>query len=128
MSYNITNWTTKRIINLVIPFSALYSDSIRRDWLPEQPEVNLETQEVTIKCGCEQTIKGSFADETNSAIRVTELGIRGEGSGSLWHEALKQALGKSTGTLEAVRVWEGGDYVDRLRVEDGVITEEKIEL
>lgn len=30
--------------------------------------------------------------------------------------------------LEAVRIWEGGDYVDRLRVKDGVITEEEVEL
>lgn len=128
MSYNITNWTTKRIENLVIPFAALYDKSIREDWLPDQPTINPDTQEIAIRCGCEQEIKGTFADETNSGIRVTAFDMRGEGSGTFWHDVLRPALKRSTGILEAVRIWEGGDHVDRLRVKDGVITEETIEL
>lgn len=127
MSYNITNWTTKHIENLVIPFSALYDASIRKDWLPEQPRI-IPGQGIVIECGCGQTINGSFADETNSAIHVSGFDMHGEGSGSFWHEVLNQALEKSTGMLEVVRIWEGGDYIDRLRVKDGVVTEEKIEL
>lgn len=106
MSYNVTNWTTKRIKNLVIPFSALYNkDVVRKDWLPEQPKINPDTQEIVITCGCGQEIKGTFADETKSAVRVTEFDMHGEGSGSFWHECLRQALEKSTGTLEAVIIY-----------------------
>lgn len=130
MSYNITNWTTKRIENLVIPFSALYDASIRKDWIPEQPRLVPHSghQGIVIEGGCGQMIEGSFADETNSAIRVSNFDMHGEGSGSFWHEVLKSALEKSTGTLEVIRIWEGGDYIDRLRVKDGVLSEEKVEL
>lgn len=128
MSYNITKWETKRLENLVIPINALYADTIREDWLPEQPTISANGQEVIIRGGCEQEIKGLFVDTERTAIRITGFQMRGEGSGTFWHEVLRQALKKSTGTLEAVRVWEGGDYIDRLSVKDGVVTETGVKL
>lgn len=131
MSYNISQWKTKRIENLVIPFSALYDESLRKDWIPNPPIIseNLGKRGLTIECGCGQEIKGFAGDENPiAAIHVTEFDMHGEGSGTFWHEVLEQALKKSTGLLEAVRVWEDGDYIDRFRVKDGVISEKEIEL
>ena len=34
----------------------------------------------------------------------------------------------STGKLVATRIWEGGDTIDQITIEDGVVTEETIEL
>lgn len=133
MSYNISQWKTKRIDNLVIPFSALYNESLHKDWLPEKPIIAVSENGdfvLNIECGCGQEILGLAIKEGGSiiAIQVTAFDMSGEGSGTFWHEVLERALRKSTGLLEVVRVWEDGDYIDRLLVEDGVVTEEKIEL
>ena len=37
-------------------------------------------------------------------------------------------LEHSTGRLVAIQVWEGGDSITRLTVQDGVVKEEQIEL
>jgi hypothetical protein len=134
MGYNISQWKTKRLENLVIPFSALYDESLRKDWLPEKPVITEPAGDgefiLTIECGCYQKIVGFAVKEGEliTAIQVTSFEMHGEGSGTFWHEVLKQALEKSTGTLKAVRIWEDGDYIDRLSVKDGVITETEVKL
>jgi hypothetical protein len=125
MSYNIDNWKTKKLDNLVIPLKALYKHK-RKDLHPEQPVItNEETNEVTIECGCEQEIKGTI---TEGLLTVTEFDMTGEGSGTFYEYILKPALEESTGVLEAVLIWEGGDTIQRLVVKNGEILETNIEL
>ena len=52
----------------------------------------------------------------------------GEGSGTFKHLILDEALKESTGELEAVLVWEGGDSITRFIVKDGEVSESNIEL
>lgn len=118
MPYDISKWKTKKLDNLVIPLDALYR-SERKDWLPGAPKVmDAESGEVEIECGCGQSIQGILKD---SALRVTSLDMSGEGSGTFLREILEPALKESTGGLEAVLIWEGGDSVTRLIVKDGVV-------
>ncbi len=125
MSYNIDTFKVKKLENLIIPLKAFFKHE-RTDWHPEQPRiVNAETMEIVMECGCEQLIKGILKD---GAIHVTELQMYGEGSGTFKGWILDEALKQSTGELEAVLVWEGGDSITRLIVSDGVVTETKVEL
>jgi hypothetical protein len=59
---------------------------------------------------------------------VDSIIASGEGSGTALSWIIEPALADSTGKLVAVRVWEGGDSIDRLTVVDGVVTTEQIEL
>ncbi len=125
MSYEIDKWKTKKLNNLVIPLKSFY-ESERTDWHPEQPLViNTETMEVKLKCGGDQHIKGILKD---GLLTVTEFEMYGEGSGNFMHYVLYDAFRQSAGELEAILVWEGGDSITRLIVNDGVLTEEEIEL
>lgn len=125
MSYDIDTWKTKRLENLQIPLSAFYKHE-RTDWHPSKPTViDPLTMAVKIECACEQSITGILKD---GILTVTEFDMTGEGSGTFWEWILKPALEESTGILEAVRVWEGGDYIDRLAVSNGKIKEKKIDL
>ena len=125
MSYNIDTWKTKRLENLTIPREAFYR-SERTDWHPECDEgTDLFAGQITLHCGCDQTIKGTL---DSGQIRITEFDMAGEGSGTLYHEILEPALKESRGYLEAVLVWEGGDSITRLVVNDGEVTSEEIEL
>lgn len=125
MSYNISSFKIKRLENLVIPLSALY-DNVEKNWKPEQPKiVDASTMEVEIYGGCGQTIKGILKDDS---IHVTKLDLSGEGSGSYMHYIIKDALLQSTGELDAILIWEGGDSVSRLTVKDGLYKDESMDL
>ncbi len=121
MSYNIDQWKLKRLENFTIPTSAFFL-SPRKDW---HPEIEKEDDLTVLVCGCGQEIKGI---EKDGLLHISEIEMSGEGSGTFFHYVLDEALKQSKGILEAVRVWEGGDSIDRLLVEDGKITITEIEL
>lgn len=124
MSYNITDWNTKRLENLIIPLRAFYQHP-RNDWHPQGMIQNPETNEVELSCGCEQSIKGVLA---GNQLLVTEIDMEGEGSGTFFSWILEPALRASEGELIAVLIWEGGDTIERLTVKDGDVKTERIEL
>lgn len=141
MSYNISQWKTKRLVDLKIPLSALYSDSIRKDWLPDSTPLRQlfpgDSMQLKIKCGCEQVLVGvinsaegisSPTDYKDNMMEITEFQMRGGCSGVFFNDVLRPALARSTGELEATVVWEGGDCVTRLKVKDGVVEETEVEL
>ena len=123
MSYNIDNWKTKKLENLVIPISAFFIHE-RKDWHPKI-ETNIETNETILKCGCEQEIKGTIRD---GEFHVSDFEFYGEGSGTFYDWILEPALEESTGTLKAVLIWEGGDSITRLKVENGNVESSEVEL
>jgi hypothetical protein len=125
MSYNISKWKTKKLENLTIPLTAFYKHE-RTDWHPNEPVItNAEISEVRLKCGCEQSIKGILKD---GLLTVTEFEMSGEGSGTFYAFILRPALAESTGRLEAVMIWEGGDSIKKLTAVDGVVEVEDVEL
>ena len=126
MSYNIDTCRVKKIINLVIPMTALYPTTVDKSWLPKLPQItNTDTMDVLIVGGAEGfKIEGVLK---NGTIEVVNFKVFGEGSGTFMGEVLKPALEQSTGELELILIWEGGDTVERLTVKDGVIEETPIE-
>lgn len=126
MSYNIDRWRTKKLENLVVPLTAFYKHE-RKDWHPSKPTLeDIATKEITLKCGCNQKITG-ILDENNQ-LQITKLDMNGEGSGTFFEWILEPALKESHGQLEAVLIWERGDSVTRLTVNDGVVKHANIDL
>lgn len=123
MSYNIDTWKTKRIENLIMSISALYENA----WKPMKPFVeDAKTGEVRIVgLGEGGEIRGSLNGQT---LAITAIGTYGESSGNCLHEILIPALQQSTGYLEAVLVWEGGDSITRFTVDNGIVKNEPIDL
>ena len=137
MSYNITNWTTKVLRDLVIPLKALHisDDLIRQDWQPGHSKVlalNDEKMNVEMAGFGEGTARGKLWSPSGKVdylfFAVSDICVYGEGSGRFFMERLKPALEQSTGRLEAILVWEGGDSISRLTVQGGIVTDESIEL
>jgi len=56
-------------------------------------------------------------------LDVDEIYFQGEKSGTFYQEIIKPMLKLSAGKLEAILIWEGGDSIIRLSVEDGKITQ-----
>jgi hypothetical protein len=122
MPYNCDHWKTKELVNLRIPVASLFK-SDRQDWHPERLMRADETI-VRFQLG-DGYIEGTVSD---GVLLVTAISLTGEGSGFGWHEIVEPALQDSCGKLVAVRIWEGGDSIDRVTVIDGVVTYEQIEL
>lgn len=125
MSYNITTWKTKKLENFIIPFKSLYI-SERTDWHPKQPKIiNMETNEVSISCGCGQKIKGILKDGN---LHIKKIKMSGEGSGYFMDLIFEPSLKQSKGILEATLIWENGDSITSLSVIDGVLKEEDLDI
>jgi len=136
MSYNITKWKTLHIDNLMINQVDLkYStDKQNNGWSTHIHYVNPEDRYrnciiddigilVHINIGSEgsdEIIGELFLDGT---IKVKDIKLYGEGSGTAYEEILKPALKKSTGYLSARLIWEGGDTIENIVVQDGDIIE-----
>jgi hypothetical protein len=128
MSYNVDQWKTKELENLRIPLAMLRIDHGSGWNLDEQPDESPAASgliPVTFSIGEGGIIRGFCIGDD---LCVTEIKFRGACSGTAIAKIVEPALAKSTGKLVAVRIWESGDYIDRLEVVDGVITESEVEL
>lgn len=123
MSYNIDRWKTKKLDKLSIPLAAFFKHE-RRDWHPRQVD-SIQENTVTLECGCGQEIVGQLVD---GQLLVKNFDMAGEGSGTFFSWILEPALKESRGQLDAVLVWEGGDSITRLTVNDGVVEQSDVEL
>lgn len=122
MSYNISSWKTKKIKDLVVPLAMLCPDNQKRPVL-----IDFDTMMIEITDLCELcSIKGVILP--NKQMRVAEIYLRYEGSGSVYNDILVPTLQNSSGFLEAFLVWESGDDIVRLTVNNGEVKHEKIEL
>ncbi len=139
MPYNISTWKTKELKDLVIPIAALTqfnADMTQRGWreLPIRLHSSLALTIRPVESG-EIVGTGVFFDEPISKktyglkeLIVSKICLCGEGSGTYYEEMLLPALKQSKGKLHAILIWEGGDSITKLLVEDGQVTETSIEL
>jgi len=114
MSYNIDNWKTKKLENFVINLSdlnSLHNETSFKSNSEITFELDAEVGEITGKI------------EENE-LKVSHISLYGEGSGHCMSTFLEDILRKSKGTLEAILVWESGDSVERLIVNNGEIKRE----
>ena len=126
MSYNITNWRTKRLERLQLPAATLrFPAALQQRGF--RTRATLQPQD----CISIETLGGEIAGffiVPGTLLQITAVNLYGEGSGTFYQEVFVPALRQSTGTLEAVIIWEGGDSITRLTAVDGVVLETAVEL
>lgn len=116
MSYNVTGFALKKLDNFTLPYAAVLEAS--------EGDVNINDGVLTFDSfpveGME--IIGTLDGEH---LNVTDVSYYGEYSCTYWNE-FEKLLNQSTGTLKARIVWEGGDSVEVVTIENGVITREDL--
>jgi hypothetical protein len=127
MSYNITNWETHEIKNVIIPKGAFFLSN-HTDWHPmiKKHEPGSDGGRITVDFfvpGCVE-MNGT---EYGTDFFLKSVEIYGEGSGTCWHEIIQPALEVSVGYLSASVVWEAGDCIERLIVENGKVEFKKVD-
>lgn len=118
MSYNITTWKTKEISNFLIPLKVV----------ADLPYTHLEVDGTSVNAeGLSEgfELEGNIIDD--NIIEVTKIRTTDEGSGSTWEDFIS-ILKESKGTLVAIQIWEGGDSLTKLTVNNGEVIEEPFEL
>ena len=122
MPYNIDNWRTKKLEDLRIPLKSFFQES-NEMWWPEIEWMN--KRELTLTFVDAAEIHGEVIDDI---FHIDKIEFYGEGSGTSMAETFEPALAQSKGKLVASLVWEGGDTINRLIVNDGVVEWEDIEI
>ena len=122
MSYNISFWITKKLEDLRIPLKVFFPEPDKM-WWPEKEWTDdgtliLRFMDAAEICG----------DEIDGIVHVKEIEFYGDGSGTSMWEILEPALKESQGRMVASLVWEGGDTINRLIVNDGDVKWEDIEI
>lgn len=130
MSYNVSKWETRHLRHLRLSIGLLYA-GVNTSFRPAPWKF------IPDSGGCIRIvwhdrcfIDGQFLVKDrvvgSSVIEVSKICMEGDASGIVYNEALLPALHASAGELEVVLIWEGGDYVHRLKVKDGDVIEKAI--
>ena len=120
MSYNCDLWKTKELKDFMIPVESLFKGT--EDWHPDR--INNDDGTVTFEM-CEATLHGVIND---TWFIVKSIDCSGEGSGSAMHYVLEPAFEDSLGILVASCVWERGDSINQITVENGKVSWKDIEI
>ena len=120
MSYNVTGFTLKKLDSFTLPYAKLLEMS--------EGDVNIADDNVLTFDqfpveGME--IVGSRNSPRGKRLNVADVSYHGEYSGTYWDE-FEVLLEQSTGILKARVVWGGGDSVEVVTVENGIVTREEL--
>jgi len=122
MSYNITNWRLKKLENFRVPYKSLFPED-KKDW--HCVVENVDDGKISLSsCGNDDLI-GTLE---NDWLHVFDIDICGEGSGHFMHHVLEPAFKESRGILRATCVWEGGDCINILYINGGIVSWTEIEI
>jgi hypothetical protein len=124
MSYNIDTFKVKTLKDLVVSVDSLYVHP-REDLHPTKMLSKIDDTWLRFQCMASCFLEGPVND---GAIHVKVIDWYGEGSGYDMCEILEPALKNSTGVLVASCVWEGGDSINQLRVDNGKVEWVEIEI
>jgi hypothetical protein len=119
MSYNIDTWRTKKIVDLRIPLSLVQE--------VEHAEIKLDKNGLATAYNYSEGFK--MTGQIVGDVFIADFIINyGDGSGTFHQDTfVERWLPQSTGELEAVLVWEGGDSITRLICKDGVVEEKEVD-
>ncbi|SRR6266699_177557 len=129
MSYNITRFKVRRI-DLSLPLAFDFQQwletqppSVGKKWcMEDEVAVNLAKGTWTLPLS-DQELSGAIEGDR---LIVNSVSCSSEGSGYIYSDILLPLFKEFRGYLIAAVVWEGGDKVCHLSIEDGVVEEEEI--
>lgn len=127
MSYNITNWKTKQIKDLVLnKIDLQYSPEMIKKGYEVSFNITKEMDDsklVHINIGSESDTEIVGYLQNDDTILVESISLSGECSGTAYNYILLPALKNSSGKLLARIIWEGWNDIVFLDVSSGNIDE-----
>ena len=120
MSYNISTFKLKKIDNLKVPLELIYE--LLNTSLNYERIINRDNS-ITIEIMESTEITGTIHQDE---FKLLDIKCYGEFSGNIMSELIEPLLRKSTGNLNVICVWEGGD-IQSLEVSNGNVKWSDIE-
>jgi len=125
MPYNISMIKVKELhdfkLNLNILKATIIVKHNRGNSIVELSDLEI-TKNKIIFFDCLE-IEGQLRDDL---FTVTNFDWCGDWSGIVWRDVLLPSFSSSLGIMKVVLIWEGGDYIEQVNVNDGVIETEVI--
>lgn len=127
MSYNISNFILKKV-NLTLPVGFNFKDWAEDRGLDPWNEMvvsgDMKTWEIN-EGGEGFSLSGIMEPE---GFIVESIDCSGEGSGSDYRDYLLPLFAEYGGDLEASVVWECGDSIEKIKIRNGKVSTEKVDL
>lgn len=124
MSMNVTTFKVKKLKDFMLPIAGI-GELDDEDGIEDIGITNLDCLEWPEGWVCEHGYIVGYVRDGNM-LQVTQMNWGGVGSGSMWDRLmalLEQSKGRGVFTI----IWEGGS-VERLIVEEGIVTREVLDL
>jgi len=121
MSYNITGFNVKVIKDLAISLDKLVSLAEDANATIET-HIDIVTKEITIELAECSSITGTIESLESDLLKISKLNCIHDWSAHVMHNVLEPLFKTSTGELKALTVWESGDSICYLIVNNGVVT------
>jgi len=134
--YNVSCWKTKRLEDFCIPVSAFYAAIPKGTFVrglcsfPIIEDVR-DCMVICIEAPGFRMCGKLYEDEDDEySLRVEEVEITAYGwdNGPTLDDVILPAFEESSGLLQAMLIWNGGDSIERLTVRDGRIMRDEVEL
>ena len=122
MSYNIDTFKLKKLEDLIIPVDEFFIHE-RKDYHPSRRDNDDKTTTFQF-----DEMDGMTGYVVKGLFYVESIDLGGEFSGTAMACVIEPALKKSTGIMEASTVWEGGDSIAKIIVDNGYVKWEDIEI
>lgn len=119
MSYNVTTFNVKETNNFRISIIDVLSNKALHHY-----NFALQFDGDFKLCCSESTI--TLSGETNGEFNITDMSIMGESSGYIFEDVVVPLLKKTKGTMKSMIVWEGGDSVEKIEVDNGTVRRDEI--
>jgi len=121
MGYNCDLFKIKEIKDFKFPVASLFKHE-RSDWHSDR--INNDDGSVLFRIG-DVKIHGDIEDKW---LTISSIDCSGEGSGIAMDWVLEPAFEDSTGKLVVSCVWEQGDSINKLTVNNGKVSWENIDI
>ena len=130
MSYNISAWRTKENESFTLALSGLsqYEDRDRRAKDPVVTDILSMRLVIEFPTGDGRLVGTLTYIDGLPYLKVNELSISGEFSGTFLDIVLKPAFKNSFGKYVASVFWEELGVITKLIVRDGIVSEHEVEL
>lgn len=112
MSYNVTHWQQIRC--------SLSFDRATLQQAKYDVDIDFKTNRITIDLDAESSEMVGTFDPAKGVATITDVHFFGEGSGHGF-DSLQKFLSLAKGDYEALIIWEGGDSISHLTVNNGVV-------
>lgn len=123
MTWNISNVKSVQLLDFRINLKTIRDTIIKQNGIIELSDLKVSNSTLVF---CDTVeMEGKLEKEF---FTPTELYLTGDWSGTIWRDILLPSFKESIGSLSLILIWEDGEEIERVKIKDGNVKVEEINL